>query len=89
MKAYVEEAGSTTLCNVSTLSGCADGEKEYVGKWSGRSAEEVHNELAKLRGKKTAKTAKREGLLMGITKHAASVTRDGGGGGGDSDGKEL
>jgi hypothetical protein len=49
----------------------------------------VHNELGKLRGKKTAKTAKREGLLMGITKHAASVTRDDGGGGGDSDGKEL
>lgn len=57
MKGYVEEAGSTMLCNVSTQAGCADDEKEYIDKWSARTAEEVDVELEKLKVGEDSRTS--------------------------------
>ena len=41
MKAYVEEAAGTTLCDVASLAGCEDGEKDYIAKWSARTAADI------------------------------------------------
>lgn len=73
MKGYVEEAGSTMLCNVSSKAGCTDGEIEYVDKWNARTPEEVDVELAKLKAKKDAKTTKRIALLSGVAKAQGGV----------------
>ena len=69
MKAYVEEAGNTLLCNVSTKAGCADGESTYIDKWSAKTPEEIETEMGKLKEKSSAtKTAKRVALLERIAK---------------------
>lgn len=64
MKAYVEEKGSTLLCNVATKEACADAEKEYIDKWTSRGQEERTVELEKLKKKKNA--MKRIALLSRI-----------------------
>mmetsp|Transcript_7402 Transcript_7402/g.18842 ORF Transcript_7402/g.18842 Transcript_7402/m.18842 type:complete len:81 (+) Transcript_7402:486-728(+) len=66
MKRYVEEAGDTMLCNVTSLAGCEIGEMEYIDKWSARSPEEINEEIRKLNEKKVAKTKKRVNLLTRI-----------------------
>lgn len=41
MRAYVEEAGKTALCNILATDGCSEKEKEYIAVWTEKSADEV------------------------------------------------
>ena len=50
MQAYVEEAGSTALCNVETRKGCSAKAGEFVDKWQGKTADEIQAEHKRLSG---------------------------------------
>ena len=48
MQAYVEEAGSTSLCDLESGEGCEEREVEFHAKWKGAGAEAVGAEKARL-----------------------------------------
>lgn len=48
MRLYVEEAGSTSPCVLSTKEDCIDKETEFAEKWKGKSAEEVGSQIERL-----------------------------------------
>jgi len=50
MKAYVEEAGHTSLCNVHTGAGCGTKEKQFIETWKAKSPAEVEAQLTRLKG---------------------------------------
>jgi len=51
MQQFVEEAGSTSLCNVKNpTSGCSDKAKAFIEKMSTKSADEVTKQLDRLKG---------------------------------------
>jgi len=50
MQAYVEDAGSTSLCSVATGAGCSDKEASFIGKWKAKSTEDATKDLARLQG---------------------------------------
>jgi len=51
MQQYVEEAGSTSLCNVlQTDVGCSDKQKEFIEKWSGKPKEDLLKQRDRLLG---------------------------------------
>jgi len=58
MKAYVEEAGHTSLCSVETGAGCSDKEKAFIETWKVKDKAEVDAQVTRLQamaaGKMTA-----------------------------------
>lgn len=49
MQAYVEEAGSTSLCSVAEGNrGCGDKEKKYIAKWLGAAAAKITEQKERL-----------------------------------------
>jgi len=50
MQAYIEEMGSTSLCNAQTEAGCGDKEKEYIKKWKAKDAAAAKKEYTRLQG---------------------------------------
>jgi len=50
MKAYVEEAGHTSLCSISTGKGCSEKEKQFIETWKGKSLQDVEAQLTRLKG---------------------------------------
>lgn len=48
MQAYVEEMGSTSLCNAFDGAGCSDKEVEFAGKWKDKSVEDVKAQIERL-----------------------------------------
>jgi len=50
MKAYVEEAGDTLFCDVTTGKECSTKETAYIEKMSGKSSEELGSQLERLVG---------------------------------------
>jgi len=48
MKAYVEEAGSTSLCSILTKVGCADKEVSFIDKMSTESPEVIASQIVRL-----------------------------------------
>jgi len=60
MQAYVETAGTTSLCSVETLSGCAEKEKGFISNWKGKkSQEDIAKQIKRLTGM-TGETMKPE-----------------------------
>jgi protein disulfide-isomerase A6 len=50
MQAYVEEAGSTSLCSVVTGSGCSEKESGFIEKWKAKGKEDAAKDLSRLQG---------------------------------------
>jgi len=50
MRAYVEEAGRTSLCSVKTGAGCSEKAKGFIEAWKDKSAEEVNAQVTRLQG---------------------------------------
>jgi len=50
MRAYVEEAGHTSLCSVVTGSGCSDKEKAFIETWKLKSKADVDAQVTRLQG---------------------------------------
>jgi len=50
MKAYVEEAGHTSLCSVETGAGCSDKEKAFIETWKAKSKADVDAQVTRLEG---------------------------------------
>ena len=50
MRAYVEEAGSTSPCVLATGQDCIEKEKEFAEKWKGKPADELNDHVNRLRG---------------------------------------
>lgn len=50
MQQYVEEAGNTSLCSTTTMAGCGDKEKDFIGKWNGKSKSEIAAQVERLKG---------------------------------------
>lgn len=50
MIAYVEEYGGTSMCDVSSESGCSDMETDYIKKMKAKSDEERVAQLTRLEG---------------------------------------
>lgn len=49
MQEFVEQFAS--LCDVNdTATGCTDKQKEFIGKWSGKPADEIKKQLTRLEG---------------------------------------
>jgi len=55
MQAYVEEAGSTSLCKVEDGAGCEDREKEFITKFKTKSSDDIEAQLKRLNGMKSGK----------------------------------
>jgi len=55
MQAYVEEAGSTSLCKVEDGAGCEDKEKEFITKFKAKTSEEIDAQLTRLNKMKDGK----------------------------------
>jgi len=52
MQAYVEEAGSTSLCKAEDGAGCSEKEIEFAEKWKPKESSEVKAQLERLQGMK-------------------------------------
>lgn len=51
MQEYIEDKGSTSLCSVKdTSKGCSEQQKEFIGKWAEKPADEVKKQLDRLNG---------------------------------------
>jgi len=50
MKAYIEEAGETSLCSVVTQNGCSQKEKEFIDKFSTAPHDAVATQITRLQG---------------------------------------
>jgi len=50
MKAYVEEAGQTSLCSTSTGKGCSAKEQQFIDTWKGKSPADVDAQVTRLKG---------------------------------------
>jgi len=50
MKAYIEEAGQTSLCSVVTKAGCSDKEKAFIEKFKDADQATVSSQLSRLQG---------------------------------------
>jgi hypothetical protein len=50
MTEYVTEYGSTSLCNLADDSGCTEKELGFRDKWADKSASELDEQVARLRG---------------------------------------
>jgi protein disulfide-isomerase A6 len=50
MQAYVEEAGHTSLCSVTTGAGCGDKEKAFIEIWKTKSKADVNAQITRLQG---------------------------------------
>lgn len=51
MHQYVEEQGGVSLCNVEAVErGCTEAQKQFIGKWVGKSAADVQRQLSRLSG---------------------------------------
>lgn len=49
MQAYIEEAGSTSLCSIAEGNpGCGDKEKKYIAKWIGADAAKITEQKVRL-----------------------------------------
>lgn len=48
MRAYIEEAGETSLCSVVTLEGCGDREKKFIATYKEKSQVDVDAQLTRL-----------------------------------------
>lgn len=55
MQDYIEEAGSTSLCDVDTLKGCGDKAKKFIAKMREAGAEKIAKEQTRLEGMKEKK----------------------------------
>mmetsp|Transcript_27737 Transcript_27737/g.63895 ORF Transcript_27737/g.63895 Transcript_27737/m.63895 type:complete len:148 (+) Transcript_27737:259-702(+) len=53
MQQYVEEAGNTALCSVSTGKGCGKKERDFIDKWKSEPAAAAAKELDRLQRMKT------------------------------------
>lgn len=53
MQAYVDEAGSTSLCKVSDPKNCGDKELKFAEKWKSTEVETLVAEMARLNGMST------------------------------------
>mmetsp|Transcript_96431 Transcript_96431/g.167509 ORF Transcript_96431/g.167509 Transcript_96431/m.167509 type:complete len:95 (+) Transcript_96431:496-780(+) len=64
MQQFVEEAGSTSLCDVTTFRGCSEMAKTFIEKWSAKPKEEKAKQLERLNGmaEKADKTMKPEAV---------------------------
>lgn len=71
MQAYVEEAGSTSLCSAETNAGCSDKEIGYITKMKAKTPEEISAQVVRLSGMK-AKKMKPE-LLKWVRQRLAIV----------------
>jgi len=49
MKAYVEEAGHTSLCSATTRKGCSEKETKFIETWQPKSRTEVDAQLTRLK----------------------------------------
>jgi len=49
MQAYVEEAGSTSLCSLVDGSNCSDKEREFAEKWKAKTADELAAQTKRLK----------------------------------------
>lgn len=50
MQAYVEEAGSTSLCKASDGAGCGEKELDFIAKWKEAEPAKVAEQLKRLQG---------------------------------------
>jgi len=50
MKAYVEEAGQTSLCSAKTKQGCSEKESQFIDKMRESSSEAITAQLHRLNG---------------------------------------
>lgn len=64
MQQYVEEQGGTSLCDVTTLKGCSEQAKTFIGKWAAKPKEDKAKQLERLSGmtSNAAKTMKPEAV---------------------------
>lgn len=50
MTNYVEEKGNASLCSVETTEGCSEKQSTYIGKFKGKSVEEIDAQIRRLEG---------------------------------------
>jgi hypothetical protein len=55
MQAYVEEAGSTSLCKVSDGAGCGEKELDFIAKWKEAEPKDTAAQLERLQGMSASK----------------------------------
>lgn len=57
LQAYIDEAGSTSLCSIEgpDFSGCSDKEKKFIEKMLGKTSDEVVAQKQRLEGMKDTK----------------------------------
>jgi len=48
MQGHIMETAGVSLCSIETLEGCSDKEKDFIGKWAGKSADDVAAQLKRL-----------------------------------------
>lgn len=52
MQAYVEEAGSTSMCAIADGAGCSEKEVKFIETWKAKSGEDVDKQVTRLNGMK-------------------------------------
>mmetsp|Transcript_99443 Transcript_99443/g.197052 ORF Transcript_99443/g.197052 Transcript_99443/m.197052 type:complete len:96 (+) Transcript_99443:486-773(+) len=51
MQEYVEEQSGASLCNVGDVEkGCSEKQKQFIGKWSEKPADDLKKQLNRLQG---------------------------------------
>lgn len=73
LQAYIEEAGSTSLCNVDTLKGCSDKEKKFIDAMKATSAEKRDAYRVRLEGMKGQKM--KQELKIWLDQRMAILTK--------------
>lgn len=84
MATYVESSGNTSLCNVTTGSGCSEKEKTYIEKMKGNCVNDNKAQVKRLEAmteksmKPDLKTwiNKRKKILTQLIANAESVSND-------------